>query len=171
MPKRRRRSRICCRSWMPTALTSVRRPAELLKLGLACVLAVLRWDLTQLSQEQKARCQALIKSFRQGNSEVAVEGRGGRTRNSFWRPCRTTTSRCARPPKPNLKSFWGHAVNYDVAATPEARSTAMDTMRKDLEKEIAAKLPPKPAEPDNAVGPNNTPAGLLQNGGPKAVHN
>ena len=47
--------------------------AELLKLGRAGVLAVLRLDLTQLSQEQKARCQALLKSFRLSDAEIAVD--------------------------------------------------------------------------------------------------
>ena len=64
--------------------------------------------------------------------------------------------------KAQFEKLLGHAVNYDVAATPEARSAAMDTMRKDLEKEIAAKSPPKPAEPDPAIGPNNAPAGAGQ---------
>jgi hypothetical protein len=146
--------------------------ADLLKLGRAGVLAVLRLDWASLSQEQKARCQAFVKSFRQGDAEVAVEAL--RQDPEFLLEAMQDDDLAVRTAaKSQFEKLLGHAVNYDVSATPEARSTAMDTMRKDLEKEIAAKSPPKPAEPDNAVGPNNVRAPLLQGAGPNnvTIHN
>ena len=102
--------------------------AELAKLGRGGVLALLRMDLKPLSEEQKARCQGFLNSFRQGGNDD-LEQSGGGIRNFLLDAMEDDDAAVRTAAKNQLQKVLGHGVNVDVLAAQDERAKAMDALR------------------------------------------
>ena len=142
---------------------------ELAKLGPPGVLAVLRMDLAAMSEEQKARCRAFVNSYRQSDGENDWDQK--RKEPYFLLDAMEDDDAAVRSAAKNqLQKVLGHEVNVDVLAAADVRSKAMDQLRKDNDKELAAKMP-KTAAPDadGAADPDQAPAGVNPPMGPGVI--
>jgi hypothetical protein len=130
--------------------------AELAKLGRPGVLAVLRLDMTVLTEEQKARCRAFANTYRQGNADEDWEQK--RQDPYFLLDAMEDDDAVVRAAaKGQLQRVMGHEVSFDVLA---------DSVRSDVQKEWEAKTSTtQPAKSDSASHPEQAPAGANQPAG------
>jgi hypothetical protein len=101
------------------------------------VLAVLRMDLTALSQEQKVRCRGFLNAFRQGSSDDLEQMR--RDPQFLLDAMEDEDGAVRAAAKNQLQKVLGHAVDFDAAASEEMRFKAWEQLSKDVEKELAGK--------------------------------
>jgi hypothetical protein len=139
--------------------------AELAKLGRPGVLAVLRLDMTVLTEEQKARCRAFANTYRQGNADEDWEQK--RQDPYFLLDAMEDDDAVVRAAaKGQLQRVMGHEVSFDVLAAQDVRFKAMDSVRSDVQKEWEAKTSTtQPAKSDSASHPEQAPAGANQPAG------
>jgi hypothetical protein len=132
---------------------------DLAKLGGGGVLAVLRMDMTPLSEEQKARCRAFVNAYRR--SGVDDDADHLRHDPFFLLDAMEDDDAAVRTEARNqLQNVLGHGVNFDVLADQEARLKAMEPLRQGVEKELADKAAAtQPKDPNNAAEPANGPTG------------
>ena len=116
--------------------------AELAKLGAPGILAVLRLDRSKLSQEQKTRCEPLLRTGRARHFDDPAAA----LRDVYFLLDAMNFSdvRVREAAKTALEKLQGHAVDVDVSPQADAanRLAALDKLRADY---TATIIPPSPA--------------------------
>ena len=104
--------------------------AKLRQLGVAGMLAALRWDQTALSEEQKARLDSFVEEFRRrGPGEPAARRRD----IGFLIDSLEYSDPAVRAAaKAELERQAGHAISFDPALTGAEAAKAADVLRQQL---------------------------------------
>ncbi len=120
--------------------------AELQKLGRAGVLAAMRMDQSNLSEEQKARLQAFISSQR---TNAEIDDATAANDPDFLIDCLDDADAAIQQAaRQRLQKLIGHDVKLDEHLTGEARQAALDQLRDAIRKQFPTKLtPPAPNAP------------------------
>ena len=129
--------------------------AELAKLGAPGVLAVLRLDLSTLSQEQKTRCAAFVRTYRIGIFAFDDADTARHDPIFLLGALEDDDPAVRQASKAQIEQIVAHAIAFDAAAEFDARRTSLDAQRESLHKEITAKTAPTaPATAPAASGGN-----------------
>lgn len=117
--------------------------AKLRELGSAGVLAALRWDTTDLSEEQKLRLESFIGCFRR---RPIADPAAQRRNVDFLIDCLEYDDQTVRTAaKSELEKQAGHPINFDPSMTGKEAAKAADALRKQLLTPPDNALPAMPA--------------------------